>query len=45
MIPDIEVKIVFSDVQGVQYEEKGFIHTEKDGHLRGAIAGCNDSPQ
>ncbi|MFR3879025.1 MAG: hypothetical protein ACLUFZ_06525 [Oscillospiraceae bacterium] len=35
MIPDIEVKIVFSDVQGVQYEEKGFIHTEKGWSFKG----------
>lgn len=28
MIPDIEIEIEYSDVQGVQYKEKAYIHTE-----------------
>lgn len=28
MIPDIEIELEYSDVQGIQYKEKAYIHTE-----------------
>ena len=35
MIPDIEIEIEYSDVQGVQYKEKAYIHTERGWAFRG----------